>query len=427
MTRANLSMTRNIDVEVTGSSRVELFPLRVKQDAREFIAGRPATGSYVALSDGALEAAALLSGGRTVQETKAALARGNPVSAFRLRPLIETLLSAGLVKSVDGVPLPEPLAPRRYHLTWLRRHHVAWLFSRSAAVCYAALVSVGLGIVLGDPGYLPRVTDLIVVSSPIVNLALLWGVSGFAMAAHELAHLLAATFLGVQASFALSNRLFFAVAQTDLTDVWLVDRRKRYLAYAAGMANDILFASACVTALWLHDQGLLPLPHLLHGALRLAILVLALGVFWQFNFYLRTDVYYLIANFTGCRNLSQDAAAYLKRGVSRLFGRPAPEPLAGVPEEERRLVRGFAVLMLLGTAGVLALGAAYLGAFLMLLLGGPGSLFGAARPAHPGRPATLFPAFASLALTGCWLAYAIATKRRRRPRVGYRLRAPEDL
>ncbi|MBI4420023.1 MAG: hypothetical protein HY560_04290, partial [Gemmatimonadetes bacterium] len=271
-------MTRSIEVEVTGRSRVELFPLHVEQDANQFIAGRPATGSYVALSDGALAATELLSGGRTVADTKAALARGHPVPAFRLRPLIETLLAAGLVKSVDGVPLPEPLGPRRYHLAFLRRHHVAWLFSRPAAVCYAVLASLGIGIVLVEPRYLPRPSDLLVVSGPVLNLVLLWGVCGLAMAAHEMAHLMAATFLGVKASFALSHRLFFAVAQTDLTDLWLVDQRKRYLAYAAGMANDVLLASAAVVALWLHHQRLLPLPQPLYGTLRLAVLMLVLGV-----------------------------------------------------------------------------------------------------------------------------------------------------
>jgi len=413
---------------MTGKTRVELFPLHVKQDANQFIVGRPATGSYVALSDGALAATELLSGGRTVQDTKAALARGRPVPALRLRPLIETLLATGLVKSVDGVPLPEPLPPRRYHLSVLKQRHVAWLFSRFAAVGYAVLVSLAIGIVLGEPGYLPRAADARVVPGPIMNLAIVWAVSTMAMVAHELAHLIAATYLGVRASFGLSNRLFFAVAQTDLTDLWLVDRRRRYIAYAAGMANDILLASAAVVALWLHDQGLLPLPYPLYGTLRLAVLVLLLGVLWQFNFYLRTDVYYLIANFTGCRNLSQDAAAYLKRIFSRLAGRRAPSPLAGVPEQERRFVRAFAVIMLVGTGGVIAVGAAFLVGLLHLLLNGDGPLLGSAgSPALQGRPASLFPVIASLGLTCCWVAYGVAAKRRKRPRVSYRLRAPEDL
>ena len=61
-------MTRSMDLEVTGRSRLELFPLRVTRDADQFIVGRPATGAYVALSGGALVAAELLRGDIVVVE-----------------------------------------------------------------------------------------------------------------------------------------------------------------------------------------------------------------------------------------------------------------------------------------------------------------------------------------------------------------------
>jgi putative peptide zinc metalloprotease protein len=417
----------NRDLTVTGRSTLELFPLKVKPEGREFIVGRPSTGSYAALSNGALEAAALLARGHSIAAAKTALASRGGQGAPRLRPLLETLLAAGMVKSVDGVPLAEPRAPRRYHLAFLRRRHVAWLFSRPAAAIYAVLVALGVGIVLADPRYLPRPADALVVSDPIKNLVLLWGVSLIAMAAHELAHLLAATSLGVKASFALSYRLFFAVAETDLTDLWLVERSKRYLAYAAGMVNDIVLACAAVIALWLHDQQLLPLPAPLYGTLRLAVLVLLFGVLWQFNLYLRTDVYYLVANATGCRNLSHDATAYVKDTLARWFTGAAPQRLAGMPRKEMRIVRGYAALVVLGTTAVVAMGAAYLGAVLVVLLGGHPASGGAHDLMLQATPGGLAPALASLAITSCWLAYAFVGKRRKRPRVRYRLVTPEDL
>lgn len=419
-------MTRSLELAVTGASTMELFPLRVRQDADEFVVGRPSTGSYVALSRGALEAAALLAHGHSVADTKSALAGPGVGAPPRLRPLLETLLAAGMVRAVDGTTLVEPLAPRHYHLAFLRRRHVVWLFSRPAVAACAILVAVGVGAAILQPGYLPRAADALVLPNPVANLALLWLVSLLAMAAHELAHLAAATFLGVKASFALGHRLFFAVAQTDLTDLWLVDRGKRYLAYLAGMANDVLLACAAVTVLWLHDHGVIAGPSLLYGTLRLVVLVLVFGVLWQLNFYLRTDLYYVIANATGCRNLAGDAAACLKSALCRLFGGTASDPLGGLPRKEQRIVRAYAVLMVLGTAAVVAVAAVYAGALLVLLLGrhGPaatGQLSGAVAPAG------LFPALASLAVTCGWVAYAIAQKRRARPRVRYRLVAPEDL
>jgi hypothetical protein len=420
-------MTRSMDVAVTGGSRLELFPARVKQEAHEFILGRPATGSYVALSGGALAATELLRDGRSIAEAKAVLARKHEGQEIRLRPLLETLLAAGLVKTVDNTPLPEPQGLRSYHLTWLRRRHVAWAFSWPAAAGYASLVGVGLAVALAEPRYLPHPAHAIVLSSPVLNLLLVWGVSMIALTAHELAHLGAAAFLGVRASFAISNRLVFPVAQTDLTDLWLVDRRRRYLAYVAGMMNDVLLACAAVTALWLHDQHLLPLSGLLYRTLRMAVLVLACGVVWQFNVYLRTDVYYCIANFTGCRNLSRDAAAYLKATLKGLLTGPGADPLAGIPERERPIIRAFAVLMVLGTAAVAALGAAYLGGLLILLFGTGGALGPAAHQTGLGSRPSPLPALASLGLTCSWLAYAALARRRGHPRVRFRLLSPDDL
>ncbi len=414
-------MPRTVDVAVTGQSRLELFPLQVKEDAGGFVVGRPTIGSYVTLSSGALAATGLLRDGRTIEETKAVLARDHADRGTRLRPLVEVLLAAGLVKAVDHAALPEPLPARRYHLASLRRQHVAWVFSRPAAAAYLALLGAALAILLVHPGYLPRPGDALAAASPVLSLVLLWGVSTLILAAHELAHLIAAAFLGVRAGFALGHRLLFPVLQTDLTDLWLVDRKRRYLAYAAGMANDVLLACVAVIGLWLSDRQLLPLPAPAYRTLRLALLVLAAGVLWQFNFYLRTDVYYLVANFTGCHNLSGDAAAYLKAKLKRLLAREAPEPLRGVPQRERRTVRAFAALMVVGTAGVAVLGAACLGGLLLLVTGRAG------HPGHTAAPQNPWPLLLSLGITGCWLAAAVLATRRRRPRVRYRLLSPEDL
>ena len=95
-------MNLSFDVALSGDSRLELFPMQVKQDADEFIVGQPATGAYLALSGGALAATRLLAAGRTIAMAKASLTPQHPGGKIRFRSLIETLLAAGLVKAVDG-------------------------------------------------------------------------------------------------------------------------------------------------------------------------------------------------------------------------------------------------------------------------------------------------------------------------------------
>lgn len=410
-------MGRIVDVAMSGDTRIELVPLRMRPDGNDFIIGRPAAGSYLALSHDALVATELLRDGRSIADTRSALSGRHGGEVIRLRPLLQSLLTAGLVTAVDGVRLPDAVPAGRHHLTRLRRNHVAWLFSLPALGAYLALVGAALAITLGDPRYLPRPADVFVSTDPWINLAALWAVSIAAITTHELAHFAAAAFLGIRARFSLGNRLFFGVAQTDLTELWLVDRNRRYLAYVAGMASDLVLGSAAVVVLWLAGHGIGPLPPALSAGLRLAVLVFACGILWQFNFYLRTDVYYLVANATGCRNLARDARAYLKARLVRVFSRAQPDPLAGVPANERRFVRVFAVVMVAGTAFAMTAVALYLAVLLLLLVPGP-----------PGRtPSSPVPLVAPAIITAIWLALSLAAQRRRRPAVRYQLVCPEDL
>ena len=87
------------------------------------------------------------------------------------------------------------------------------------------------------------------------------------------------------------------------------------------------------------------------------------------------------------------------------------------------MVRAFAVLMVAGTTGVVAVGLLYAATILRVLLSHP-----SARGAPTGvTPASPIPLLASLGLTACWLAGAAAVRRRRRARVQFRLVGPEDL
>jgi hypothetical protein len=83
--------------------------------------------------------------------------------------------------------------------------------------------------------------------------------------------------------------------------------------------------------------------------------------------------------------------------------------------------------MLLGTAAVTALGVAYLGGLLFLLLGKGGAPGAAGLQTRQAPPQSLLPVLASLGITCCWLGYAMLARRRGRPRARYHLLSPEDL
>ena len=303
-------MARLIDCRVGPSSIVDVLPVRVARDGDDYVVGRHGARSYLALTPIALEATTLLGEQLPVGRVKELLAAKYGVATVELAPLLQQLLSAGLVRAIDGRPIqrgarPDP--PRRALLT---RERVAPLFGKTALVTYTIIFAGGLAALL-EPRAWPRLGLLIAERSYGMLLLAVCLVAAIA-AKHEFAHIAAGKFLGVDARWRLSHRLMFPVVETDLSDLWMVERRKRYVAYCAGVFSDLLAASLALMGTWAHVHGWIALPASVYRALELTVLLVAAGAIWQCNVFLRTDGYYVLVNALGSRNLAGDAKAYLR-------------------------------------------------------------------------------------------------------------------
>jgi putative peptide zinc metalloprotease protein len=153
------------------------------------------------------------------------------------------------------------------------------------------------------------------------------------------------------------------VAQTDVTGIWAVPRRRRYRVYLAGMAWDLALLARVLIAL-----AYVPMAGTLEALARPLAVLLVLGLVGQLQLYMRTDVYYTLADLLYARNLTEDAGAYvgsLARRALRRLARGAghtavrPDVLAALSPRERRAVRLYAPVMIIGSAVALALYARY--------------------------------------------------------------------
>jgi hypothetical protein len=70
---------------------------------------------------------------------------------------------------------------------------------------------------------------------------------------------------------------------------------------------------------------------------------------------LRTDIYYIIASLLNCKNLLQDTENFLRNLLAGMFSSISPVDQAGVPADEMRVVRGYAVVWVMGRAAAIAL------------------------------------------------------------------------
>ncbi|MGA5051424.1 hypothetical protein ACPCAK_10410 [Streptomyces cellulosae] len=336
-------------------ARVALHELSVRRDREEWIVGRMATRTFVALPPAGARAVRLLGEGLSVARTQERL-RADTGEEFDIADFVTDLAALGFVARIDGRPLPDP-APPRASLPWLRPRHVRFALHPVLPVAVAVLLTAALVTMLLRPGLLPGYRDLL--WSPHGSVVLLSGAAAgwTLLLAHELAHLVTARAAGVPGRMRLGTRLQFLVMQTDISGIELAPRRYRLTAYLSGIALNLSVASALVPVL--AATGPASTAHRLSAA---ALLLALMPLPFQLMVFTRTDVYFVLQDLTGCRDLYGDGLAYARYRCRRLLRSRAhkgeDDPSARLPRHERRAVRVYSVVLVMGTAACLAFMAA---------------------------------------------------------------------
>ncbi|MFC9531568.1 hypothetical protein [Streptomyces sp. NPDC056975] len=329
--------------------RVRLHELAARPDGEEWIVGRMSTGRFVALPDDGKRCLDLLGQGLSLPEVAARI-QEETGEEIDVPDFVEALIELGFVAAADGHDLPSEAVPTP-PLARIRGHHVRWMLNPfvplliGMLICAAVVVQVSRAPV------------------PLTYRSLLWSshgslVIGMSAAAgwtlllvHECAHLLVARATGVPGRMRLGTRLQFLVVQTDISGIELAPRRHRLTAYLAGIATNLAVAATGVLAASLADPGTT-----LHRLLSALTLLALLPLPFQLLVFMRTDLYFVLQDLTRCRDLFGDGAAYARYAARRLVrvahrALPAPEdPSRELPDHERRAVRTYSVVLVVGTA-----------------------------------------------------------------------------
>src|SRR6185295_6389412 len=167
---------------------------------------------------------------------------------------------------------------------------------------------------------------------------------------HEMSHLLAARAAGVKSRIGIGHRLWILVAETDLTGLWGVPKNRRYLPLLAGPLTDLATTSSILLCLYADSRGWIGLPSLAGEILRADFFAYVLQLVWQLFFFVRTDLYYVIAAAFDCKNLLGDTETFLKNQLARLVSSIRTVEQSHIPTRERRVIHAYAVVWLFGRA-----------------------------------------------------------------------------
>jgi hypothetical protein len=196
------------------------------------------------------------------------------------------------------------------------------IFSPIGWACYAALLAAAVVAALFEHSLAPHYQNLFFTRSSLVILTLGIVVGQVPwLLLHESFHALAGRRLGLNSTLRIGRRFYYVVLETSLDGLVAVPRAKRYLPMLAGMIADVVVIAALTL-------GAAPLYSSSGATLYLGkfMLSMAFGVVlrlvWQFYFFLRTDLYYLITTVMGCNDLQTVARQRLQNAVAHVLGRP---------------------------------------------------------------------------------------------------------
>jgi putative peptide zinc metalloprotease protein len=380
-------------VAVDDATRVRLQPLHIRAERGSWIVGRVETGEFITVPAVGRRAITLLAGGDTVAQVRARL-RDEHGSDIDIAGFVASLAGLGFVAELDGRRL-STVAPPPPTFPWLRPGHVRWVLHPVAAFVVAAILLGAVAAVVADLALVPAYRDLLWSGSGGVvilgNAAMGWAL----LFLHESAHLVTARAAGVPGRMSLGSRLQFLVAQTNVSGIWAAPRRARLTVYLAGIVlNLLVFALSILVLAIVAPAGL-------GGELVAAAGLLSLTFIpFQFLVFMRTDLYFVLQDLSGCANLYADGSAYARYLARhwwrrlRRTGQPPVDPSRRLPAGERRAVRAYTLLLVIGTLACLAAAVTVSVPVTATLL------TGAARAVVAGTTADRFDAVAVFATSG---------------------------
>lgn len=319
-----------------GTAPLEFHPLTYLDEGDEVVIGRRDIDSYGAFPpDGAALVRKLADGASPA--AAAGWYRQVYGEAIDIDDFIATLRELELTRD-ENESIATTVAPR-----WQRLGRV--VFSPAAWISYAGIVTAAVVAVALRPELAPARSHLLFTEYLIVvSLVLLIGQLPLVML-HEFAHLLAGRRLGLRTTMRVDRRFYFVVIETSMDGLVTVPRRSRYLPILAGMLADVLVVAALVLAAAVTWQRA---PLAARIALALVVTTL-LRLLWQFYFFLRTDLYYLITTVRGCDDLHAAARQLLANRVNTVLGRTDRiMDETGWHPRDRRTAPGYVVLMVAG-------------------------------------------------------------------------------
>jgi hypothetical protein len=321
--------------------------LVIRPDRQGYIVEDAAAQEYYEMSELCVVALQRMREGGTMEAIAAELSARYPDDEVDMIGFAEQLLELKLVAELDGISVPGTdaqrksagaSAARKYGgFQWISESFARLWFHPLMRLFYISAIVANVTLFIVKPDLFPQYRDVFLFDSMALN-SLSWLFISFALLLlHELGHITAVRSFGLPAKLGIGHRFIFVVFETEMDGVWRLKPKQRNRAYLAGAGVDQLMLLLCLS-IQLAQPGE---PGVAAKLAALAALDLFVKLVFQCCFYMKTDLYYVVENGTGCYNLMERSRAWLLAKLRGGGGLPAQAA-------EERAVRWYAVFYAAG-------------------------------------------------------------------------------
>lgn len=160
-------------------------------------------------------------------------------------------------------------------------------------------------ILFFNPTLFPSYKDMYAFNSLGFNLLLFFAISWLSTILHEAGHYLSIIREGIPISYKFNLRFVWLVVEADMTGLWSLPKKQRYLPLLAGLLVDLaVFFTVLIIPV-------INISHFINILCRITRLAIFYKLLWQLLLFFRTDLYYVILNASGMNGLFKNAMGLL--------------------------------------------------------------------------------------------------------------------
>lgn len=327
-------------MNLTLNTILKLYPVSIKKDKKNYIIEDTISGDFYEMPKICVDAIEFINQKWTLGQIEAELKRLYPDEEVDVINFAKQLIDFRLVKEIDGIELKvEKSNLLMSGFSWISPRFSRLFFHKHSNMIFICLIMINLLLFLTNTELIPYYEDLFLFDSLVLNMVTFSLISLVMLVIHEFGHVLAARSFDLPAKLGVGHRFFLVVFETDLTYAWRLSPKERNTLYIAGLYFEqfILFIVLLIKLfITVRDP-------ILSGILNFIILDLFYKAIYQCCFFMKTDIYYIFENSSGCYNLLENSRTYLRQLFST--SRDKGQELF---ENETRIVKVYSIFYIIG-------------------------------------------------------------------------------